>query len=258
MPTLSAEHAALRPFLARLASYVKLSDEELILLARSVSSSRRLSPHSEVLAQGRQSNSVFVVLRGFACRFKVLSNGRRQITSYLVPGDICDYRFLANRPADQGTTTLSPTTIGAIPLEAMASICERFPHITNALLSASAVDEAIGREWMINLGQRTAVQRTAQVICELYVRLYTVGLTDRLSFNLPITQSELGEALGLSTVHVNRTLQELRRADLITLKSGVVTILDVDRLASLAMFDPQYLGVPAMPNPEKVTMRDLH
>lgn len=237
-----SQWAEAAPLITKLESHVSLSNEEKLRLFEALAPPRIVTAHTEILTQGKKSAVLTVLLSGFACRSKVLRDGRRQITAYLVPGDICDFRFLSGDEHDGSVTTMSSAAIAAIAIEDFVALAEHYPAITRAFLRAAAVDEAITREWLISLGQRTAVQRMAHLFCEFFVRLNTVNLTRGTGYDLPLTQAEMGAALGLSTVHVNRTLQELRRRHLISLKGKFVELKDIDRLADTAMFDPLYLG----------------
>ncbi|RUT30378.1 Crp/Fnr family transcriptional regulator [Arsenicitalea aurantiaca] len=241
MQTRPIDQVLARPFLARLLTHVKLAEEERQSVLGVMGPAKVIPAHTDVLAEGHPSEGATVVLAGFACRFKQLRNGRRQILSYLVPGDVCEYRFMTAGRLDHGVATLSPALLSTLPSASLATICERFPRITRGLLRAAAVDDATTREWLINLGQRTALQRMAHIFCELHQRLEDVQLTRLGGYDLPLTQAELGGALGLSTVHVNRTLQELRRAGLIEFKNGRVTISNLEGLREAAAFNGNYL-----------------
>jgi len=234
--------ANVQPLLLRLDRFVRLTAEEKDAVSRALGTPRQISSHVELLSQGRTTTGLTILLKGFACRMKLLRDGRRQITAYLVPGDACDFPFLASGPIDHTVMTLSQAVVSSIPLETIVGLGEKFPRVTRAFMRAATVEEAVTREWLTSLGQRTALQRMAHLFCELLVRLKAVGLVRQSSYDLPVTQAELGEALGLSTVHVNRTLQDLRRSELISARGGVITIQDPEKLAAIALFDPQYLG----------------
>jgi CRP-like cAMP-binding protein len=176
----------------------------------------------------------------FACRYKFTSDGRRQIMAYLVPGDFCDLHVFILKHMDHSIATLSPCTVVDIPRAHVLELTER-PAIARALWWATLVDEATLREWLVNIGQREAAQRIAHLLCELLLRLRAVGLANGDSYELPITQAELGDTTGVSTVHVNRSLQALREAGLITLKAKYLVILDAKRLEKFSGFRANYL-----------------
>jgi CRP-like cAMP-binding protein len=232
--------------LRRLSRYANFSSEERSWLADSLSGRQVLATRSEINVASKQPpRALIALLDGFACRVQAVGNGRRQITAFLLPGDICDFRFLVSEPAETGIVSLQPTTVAVVDQERIVSLCERFPRITRALLRASAVDEAIARQWLTSIGQRSAIERTAHLFCELLMRMRAVGLARDLSYDLPATQAELGDALGLSAIHMNRTIQQLRRQNVISYSRGRVTVLDPPRLAQMALFDQSYLRIGA-------------
>lgn len=240
-------------FLAKLRRFDSLSEEDLSVLESAAVKVRRLASHESVVREGDVPRSVHFLLSGYTCRYKVLSDGRRQITALLVPGDSCDLNgFLLNR-MDHGIATLSVCALAQISRDAMVELTEKRPRLTRALWWSTLVDDAILREWLGNIGRRTASQRIAHLFCELLVRLQAVGLAQDNAFEFPMTQAELADTTGLSTVHVNRTLQELRAAGVITLRGKMLTINDVEALEATAGFDPFYLhlGTPASSEPRR-------
>jgi CRP-like cAMP-binding protein len=229
------------PLAAKLRRFDELGDEDIRVLARAVSKTRQLGPQESVVREGETPQTVHLLLSGHTCRYKVLSDGRRQITAVLVPGDTCDLHGFLLRRMDHGVLTLTNCTLAQMPREAVLEITDKHPRIARALWWSTLVDEAILREWVGNIGRRTASQRIAHLFCELLARLDAVGLAEDGSYEFPLTQAELADATGLSTVHVNRTLQELRATGLITLKGRMLAIRDAERLKTLAGFDPTYL-----------------
>ena len=183
---------------------------------------------------------------GFACRYKLRANGSRQIMAYLVPGDFCDLHVFILREMDHTIATLSPCRVVDIPRERILELTER-SALARALWWATLVDEATLREWLVNIGARSAEERIAHLLCELLLRLRVVGLADGAEYELPITQAELADTMGLSSVHVNRVLQRLRGDGLITLKGKQLVIPDPDRLIAFSGFTPNYLHL-AQPN----------
>lgn len=231
----------LAPLIAKLRHFDALGEPELSLLERAAGRVRRLGPHESLVREGDAPRVVHFLLSGYTCRYKVLGDGRRQITALLVPGDTCDlHGFLLPR-MDHGVVTLSNCTVAQVARDVLVELTESRPRIARALWWSTLVDEAILREWLGNIGRRTASQRIAHLFCELLVRLQAVGLAHGDAYDFPLTQAELADAAGLSTVHVNRTLQELRAAGLITLRGKQLTIVDVERLKAMAGFDPAYL-----------------
>jgi CRP-like cAMP-binding protein len=229
------------PLIRKLENFSRLSDEDRQALENAASQIKHYHSREDIIREGDPPAGVNLILNGWACRYKHLEDGRRQIVAYFVPGDLCDLRVFILRQMDHSIMTLSPATVAAIPRDTILDLMERYPRITKALWWSTLVDEAILREWIVNVGQRTAYERIAHVLCELFVRLGSVGLTDGDTCEIPVTQAELADTVGLSTVHVNRTLQELRRNRLIDLRGKSLTILDLSALQDAAMFNANYL-----------------
>jgi len=182
-----------------------------------------------------------LLLEGMACRYKITHDGTRQIFSFQLPGDIFDAQSFILETMDHSVATLTPCKVAVIPHKTMEEITEAYPRIARAIWKNTLVDAAVFREWMLSIGRRSAYQRIAHLMCEVYTRLDVVGLAEDNSVHWPITQAELGDALGLSEVHVNRTLMELRAAKLITLNNSRLTVEDCDGLKEAGQFDPDYL-----------------
>lgn len=193
---------------------------------------------------------VNLVLSGFACRYKALPDGRRQILGYFVPGDICDLRVFILEEMDHSIATVTAAEVAVLPGEEIRRITARFPRITTALWWATLVEEAISREWILNMGRRSAGERTAHLFCEIYHRLRAVDLAHDGRFMFPVTQPELADALGLSVVHVNRTLQFLRRRGLVDIENGEISLPDLEALEDYAMFNVRHLHLREQARPD--------
>jgi CRP-like cAMP-binding protein len=183
-------------------------------------------------------------MRGFACRYKVLESGLRHITGFLVPGDMCDFHVTILGQMDHSVAALSDCTIVDLTPEAVALLTSH-PQILRALWWSTLVNEAVLRAWLVNIGGRPAAQRMAHLLCEWITRLDAIGLAENGACPLPLTQEDLGQTLGLSGVHANRTLQQLRRRGLVTVRGKTLTVLDMARLMAFAEFDPAYLQLGA-------------
>ena len=231
----------LNPLIAKLERGADLTAEDRARLASIVRNPRQVSSRRDLIHEGDTPSDVHLVIEGFACRYKDLPSGRRQIMAFLIPGDFCDFHVAILGEMDHGIRTLTPCTMVRIPRDAIEDLTDNYPRISRALWWCTLVDEAILREWLVNMGQRPAEQQAAHVFCELLVRLQSVGRATDASYVFPLTQAEFGDALGLSVVHVNRSLQHLRKENLIVLKEGVLTIPDVPRLKAFAEFNPNYL-----------------
>lgn len=194
-----------------------------------------------IVREGDRPTRSCLVIEGFVSASKTTGDGDRQIASFYVPGDIPDLQSLHLGVMDISFEAITSCTVGYIPHEALHRLVDTHPRLGSALWRTTLVDAAIYREWVANVGQRHADSRLAHLFCEILMRLKAVGLADGNSCSLPMTQTELGDALGISVVHVNRTLQKLRRDGLISFKSKRLTVLDWKRLAEVGDFDPTYL-----------------
>jgi CRP-like cAMP-binding protein len=184
-----------------------------------------------------------LLLEGWMARAKDLQSGQRQLAEIQLSGDFVDLHGFTLKRLDHDIITLTRCLVGVVPHERLKDMTERFPHLTRLYWFMTNLDAAIQREWTLSLGRRTAIARMAQLLCELRVRLGITGDVDGNSYDLPLTQAELGECLGLTAVHVNRTIQELRRRGLVELNRRRVAILDVEALEAVAEFDSCYLYV---------------
>jgi len=208
---------------------------------------RRLKPRHEIVAEGKTPGHIVFLLSGWACRCKNLKDGRRQTMAYLLDGDLSDMSLLGR--IDHSIETVTAATVAEVPRDAMLELKERSPGLTAALRRLELVGEAIALEWIVSLGQRTAQERLAHLFCEIFTRCRSVGLARDNGCPMPLTQTELASAVGLSIVHVNRTLQELRSSDLIVLDGKRLSIPDVARLQNFALFSPDYLYIGAERRP---------
>ena len=172
---------------------------------------------------------------------KILGEGRRQILSFHVPGDVPDLHSLHIEAMDHGLAALTGTTIAFIPHESLLDVTKRFPGLAALLWRETLIDAAIFRQWITGMGQRDALGRMAHLFCELYCKLEAMDLAAEYRCALPLTQSELGDALGLSSVHTNRTMQEMKAQGLIATRARTLSITSWDRLVQAAEFDPSYL-----------------
>lgn len=202
---------------------------------------RRFGVREDVIREGDEPTAIYVMLSGWACRYKFLEDGRRQIVAFFLPGDLCDLNIFILRRMDHSIGTLTNVTVAEVRRETFEELLEHHPRVTQALWWEALVTVAIQREWTVNLGQRDALERLAHLLCELYLRLKSSGLAEDGQCAFPITQTDLADATGLSTVHVNRTLQDLRQQGLIRLANRRLIILDLERLKQVAFFDANYL-----------------
>lgn len=230
------------PLLTKLELFVSLSaaDKEMLLQATR-QKQRQLGAHEDIICEGDQPIVVNVILAGWAYRYKQLEDGRRQILAYLLPGDICDMNVFLLKTMDHSLGTITPVTLAEVSPETIQELAQVGRRVGQALRWSTLVAEAIEREWIVSLGQRTALERVGHLFCEIFFRLQAIGHASGYSCELPLTQAELADTVGLSTVHINRTLQELRAQELIMLQGKTLTILDLERLQTLSLFSPTYL-----------------
>ena len=232
----------MNPLIRKLEQFVRLSpDDRTILMRASSERVRRFAPRVDISREGDRPKDVHLILSGWACRYKQLEDGRRQIVSFFLPGDMCDLNVFILKEMDHSIGTISDVTIADLPREFFDEIGAGYPRIATALWWETLVNAAIQREWTMSLGQRTAIERMAHLLCEIFLRMRLIGLTEGNSCEFPLIQSDLAEATGLSKVHVNRTLQELRSSGLVVLRGRMLMIPDLDQLMSAALFNSNYL-----------------
>jgi CRP-like cAMP-binding protein len=230
------------PVVRRLGSLRRLSEAGVAAI-RTAARERttKAAAGEDIVCEGDRCDSVRLFLSGWACRYKALEDGRRQIVSFVLPGDTCDAHIYLLSNMDHSIATLTPVTYAELDRAAFERFVSADVTVAEALYCETLAARAIQREWAINLGRRDALERVAHIICELFERLQVVGMVEGNTFAFPVTQMDLADATGLSTVHLNRTLQELRAAGLITLRDRSLTILDPQALRNTAMFNPNYL-----------------
>lgn len=224
-----------------------VSPEEEEALGGLISKAEKVPARKTVIKRGEPLSRSVLLLEGLMCRYKDLRNGRRQITALHVPGDFLDLHGFTLKHLDHDVMSLSASTVAYASHEKLTRVTEEFPHLTRLLWFSTNLDAAIHREWELSLGQRSGAARAAHLMCELYTRLEIVGLAQGSDFELPINQTELGECLGLTVVHTNRVLKELRERGLALFRNGTVTIHDMDMLKAFAEFDPTYLYLASQP-----------
>ena len=229
------------PLARKLERYVYLSEADRVWLADPLTSGRQIAARADVIHEGDDPRAVNVILEGWACRYRQLRDGRRQIVGFLLPGDPCDPHVFLLDAMDHTIGAITPVLVGQISGAALQAMTARSPQLDLAFHREALATAAVQREWTVSLGCRTGIERLAHLFCELHTRLAAVGLADGNTCPMPITQNDLGDAMGQTSVHINRTLQEMRGLGLITLRSRRLTIHDPAALAQLAHFDPAYL-----------------
>ncbi|UKJ72548.1 Crp/Fnr family transcriptional regulator [Azospirillum brasilense] len=235
------------PLGRKITSYMSLTDEEKSFLNELERNVTRHGSRSDLLQQGERYGCVRVMRKGWAIRHKALPDGRRQVVNFVLPGDIIGFYCNLFETADHGVTTLTPAEVANFQPERIIELFKLFPRLAAALAWSGAKEEAIIAERLLSVGRRTALERTAHLIVELLRRLSIVGLVEEGRFTLPVTQEILADALGLSIVHINRTLRRLRDIGLIDLAGQQITVHDVKQLASVGQFDELYLHLIQAP-----------
>lgn len=233
--------------LKKLKQRTSLSSAEEQALRDSVSEVRRVSADGPVVRAGEELNSSALLLDGWLARSKDLAGGERQITQLHVPGDFADLHGFTLKRLDHDVCTLSDCRLAVFPHDRIAELMRGYPRLASAFWLSTNIDGAIQRELALSLGQRSALSRMAHLFCELYARLDVVGRASGDGYELPLTQRELSECLGLTVVHANRTLQELRRRGLVELENRKLTIRDRGGLEGVAQFDASYLYLEKRP-----------
>lgn len=239
--TRNADGTLQNPLILRLAHPVDLSSDDRAVLMAITADMREVPRRTDIIHEGDRPDCVRVVMEGIACRYKLLRDGSRQITAFLVPGDLCNPHITRLQEMDHGIASVSPCMIAEIPPSTIRKLAARHPRVMDGLVWASLADESVMREWIVGLGRRMADRNMAHLICELYARLEAVELVEDQSFHMPITQNELSDALGITTVHTNRTMADLRDRGLIAFEGRWLKVLDLAGLRDLGQFNPQYL-----------------
>jgi CRP-like cAMP-binding protein len=236
-----SNHSGLSGFLARLLIRSALSNEECEAVLRLPSPARHVRPNYDIIAPGQTVDHACLVTHGIVARYDQMRNGRRQITALHIAGDMCDLHSVVCPTAAWGLNAMTAVTIVNVPHRELRKLAVTYPNIALAFWRDSTADASILAKWVGNIGRRNARARMAHLLCEMALRVEKAGLGTRTSFWLEVTQQNLADALGLTAVHVNRTMQALRSEGLIHVESRTVNIVDWDRLCELAEFDPAYL-----------------
>lgn len=233
--------AQANPLLRKLISIADISEEEKQAVLDLPMTVKVFDADMDIVQDGDSPAECVLILSGFVCRYKLLPDGKRQIMGFYIPGDIPDLQSLHLHVMDNSVGTLVKSSVALIPHQPLRETLRRFPHLNDILWRDTLIDAAIFREWIIGLGRRSAYQRMAHLLCELNIRMRAVGLVEEIGFDIPVTQNEFADALGLSTVHVNRVLQDLRKDGLIVLRGGLLNIPNWEALKEAAEFDQSYL-----------------
>lgn len=218
----------------KLKAFVELSESELACLAELQSVPVRVKRGKELVHEGQTGHTAYILQAGWACSYKLLPDGGRQIIAFPLPGDCVGLRSVLLRTSDHSFSALTDAVVSSVEGARMMRIFNEFPRLGAAILWAASRDEAMVVEHLVSIGRRSAIERTAHFFLELHERLQLVGLATEREFICPLNQYVLADALGLSAIHVNRVLRQLRERDLLTLKGRKVTLQDTTALKALA------------------------
>lgn len=233
-------------FITRLQLLTSLSDDALGEIEAACSAGQPFEAHTDIVCEGSATDSVHFVMEGWCCRYRILPDGRRQLPALLLPGDICDLDGLLLRRIHFGVATITPCTVASIPRLQLHALMDSNREIRDVFWWLLSAENSIATEWIVGLGQRSAEERLAHLLCELLLRLTPVQLAPNNSFTLPLTLHELGELLGISAVHIARTLQDLRAKGIIRFDQGHITIFNWPELKKISDFTSSYLHLEGL------------
>ena len=228
-------------FVQKLQGLTTLSAADVAVLERVTSHPREYTAKQDMIREGDRPGPVFVVLDGWACRYKILPSGSRQIMAFLLPGDACDLHIGILTEMDHSLQALTPARVALIPGDEMATVLDEHPRIANAMYKSQLIDEGTLRAWIVSMGRRSSIERVAHLMCELYLRSIAAHGATEGEVALPISQIIFADALGMTPVHINRILRELREAGAMAFSRGSLRVIDPIKLVQIAGFDENYL-----------------
>lgn len=231
--------------LRKLESIAILTDGERQAVASLPMRVQSLGARQDILREGDESRHCCLILEGWACRYKLLSAGKRQIFSFHIVGDVPNLQSLHIPDADHNIATLTKARIGYIPHDSLRALTTNHPSVGALLWRDTLIEAAIFRAWMVGMGRRSAFEQIAHLFCEMYLKMQAVGLAEGYRCPMPITQADLADALGLTPVHINRVLKDMRGRAMITLKSDMLVLEAWNELIRVSEFDPTYLHLEA-------------
>lgn len=196
---------------------------------------------ADVISEGEEPRTVNLIVDGWACRYKTLEDGRRQILAFFIPGDLADLHVYILDAMDHSIGAITPLRYAMLDARSFEELGDTHPRILRALWWDSLLAASIQREWLVSVGQRTALESVAHLACELYLRMKMVGLAEDGSCYFPLRQSDIADSLGMTQPHVSRTVAELNATGIVTLQRGTLTVHDLDDLKKLSLFNPNYL-----------------
>lgn len=225
----------------KLERFVQLNREEVVGLVGLQSRRRSISAHTEIVREREEGARAFIVLSGWACAYKLLPDGGRQVIDFPVAGDFMGVRSVLLRASDHSFAAITDLVVAEITARRIMDVLQTLPRLGCAILWAASRDEAMVVEHLVGVGRRSALARTAHLFVELSMRLQLIGLADDAGFACPLNQNVLADALGLTSVHINRVLRQLRERGVMTLRDGRATVHDLAGLKQLAGYHSGYL-----------------
>ena len=235
---ISEEHS---PLNRKLSAFVALSEAELAVLERLQQRRRTFAAGRDMVHQGQSDQAAYILSSGWVCSYKIQPDGTRQIVDVQVPGDFIGLRSVLLRTSDHSFEPIVPIEAAEVLKSDLLAAFAQTPRLATAILWAASRDEAMVVEHLVGIGRRDADARMAHFLLELASRLALVGIGSKEGYDCPLTQYHLADALGLSAIHVNRVLRQLRESGVVTFRDGHVTFHDYAGLVELAKFDPAYL-----------------
>ena len=253
---------AVQIFLQRLKSRTPLSDEETMAILQLPGRQVSAGGDRDLVALGETVDHACLIVSGLVGRFGQVRDGRRQITAFCVPGYMANLHSVVFPGTAASLQALSPTTVIKFPHRELRAVAQRFPAVADAFWRECAVDSSVLSQWIVNLGRKSAAGRVAHLLAELGLRMEEAGLGTHVSYPLNVTQIHLGDALGLTNVHVNRVMRELREKGVIVVDRKRIEILDWNRLVAIGEFDPDYLHINtkfwAMPDRDAIRSKAIY
>ena len=230
-----------KQFITKLGRLASLSDAAVSALEHATANAAAVGARRDLIREGDQPGPLLVILDGWACRYKILPNGARQMLAFLMPGDSCDLHVDLLTEMDHGIQTITPCTVAKIDRPTIETVFEQHPSVMKAMYLAQLIDEGTLRAWITSIGRRSSIERVAHLMCELYLRALNIGLGGDMHLVLPLSQIVLADALGMTPVHINRVLKQLRLAGAMTIVRGSLIIVSPQILVQIAGFDENYL-----------------
>jgi CRP-like cAMP-binding protein len=229
------------PLIRRLRTTSALDEEDMEAIRSLPIDPKTLGPGQHVVRDDERPTACCLLAEGFCVRSKTTWEGRRQILSIHIPGEIPDLQSLYLHVMDHDLVTLTECRLGFIPHTALRDMVRRRPNVAEVLWRDTLIDAAMFRDWIVNVGQRPATSRLAHIVVELRARLKVIGRGQGKQVDMPLTQEQIGEAMGITPIHANRIVKQLREGRVVEFHRGRVTILDEGKLEELAHFDDRYL-----------------